>query len=158
MEKKRRKIVEGKSKMLIERFFPCPGPLALKPLKFVWGLPEWKFLLGKKIRKSDFAPPPPKKIPLPPQVARMSCEPKVASLMFDWEVTLPSSICKSKLQMEMSVGKGGVTQNVFMMWEMWPNHNVFGDFKKKNMKQDKKNKQTNKKKKKKKKTAAPVCM
>ena len=126
MEKKRRKIVEGKSKMLIERFFPCPGPLLWNHWN-LFGVFQNENFYWEKNQEKWLCPPPQKNIPLPPQVACMSCEPKVASLMFDWEVTLPSSICKSKLQMEMSVGKGGVTQNVLMMWEMWPNHNVFGD-------------------------------
>ena len=48
-EKKRRKIVEARSKMLIGRgkgIKTSRGPFVtfLKPLKFVWGLPKWKFV------------------------------------------------------------------------------------------------------------------
>ena len=57
MEKERREIVKGK----VENW-KCFAFHFWKPLKFVWGLPKWKFLPAKsilhweEIMKSDFAP------------------------------------------------------------------------------------------------------
>ena len=60
----RKRIVEGRRKMLIGRekgikyenyFLFVLLVTLLKPLKFVWGLPKWKFLLGNRALYSSYA-------------------------------------------------------------------------------------------------------
>ena len=85
IEKKRRKIVKGKVEKLPNEemrrgpfFFFFFASHFSKPLKFVLGLPKWKFSTGKKhftpgkkIRKNDFAPQ--KNFPVTPlRIARLS--------------------------------------------------------------------------------------